>query len=96
MSGSADVVALPRPGTVILDARGGPRALRASWHAEQGLVVLSLWRYDRCVGTFRVAAADVPVLVDTLVRGLADAAGTGSVGPGAGAEPGPAGERPAS
>ena len=35
---------LPRTGEIYLDARSDRRALRASWHHESGLVVLSLWR----------------------------------------------------
>lgn len=30
----------------------GRRGMRASWHADRGLVVLSLWQEDLCVGTF--------------------------------------------
>ncbi|RJK94816.1 hypothetical protein [Vallicoccus soli] len=61
----------PRRGTVLLDQRGGDRALRVSWHDEDDLVVLSVWRGERCTATFRLAAADVPALVDALVAGLA-------------------------
>jgi hypothetical protein len=42
-----------------------------SWHPEQGLVVLSIWRGDTCVATVQVDSAEVPHLVDVLVRGLA-------------------------
>ena len=42
------------------DERG--RSLRATWHPEAGLVVLSLWQTDRCVGTFRVSGADAAEL----------------------------------
>ena len=41
---------LPETGQIFLDARGGDRALRVSWHAEAGLVVLSLWRDNVCSG----------------------------------------------
>jgi hypothetical protein len=41
-----------------------------SWHARDGLVVLSLWDGPRCTGTVRVAASDVPVLVEALQAGL--------------------------
>jgi hypothetical protein len=43
------------------DARG--RSLKASWHPEAGLVVISLWESDRCIGTFRLPAADAPELM---------------------------------
>ena len=62
---------LPETGSIFLDARGGDRALRVSWHPEAGLVVLSLWRDNVCAGSFRLAAADVPELIDVLRTGLA-------------------------
>ena len=68
------VTALPARGEVFCDQRGTERALRVSWHSEVGLVVLSLWREDRCVGTFRLEAEEVPALVNALVTGLATAA----------------------
>ena len=68
------VTALPARGEVFCDQRGTERALRVSWHSEVGLVVLSLWREDRCVGTFRLEAEEVPALVNALVTGLAPAA----------------------
>ena len=64
------VLPIPRLGGVVRDARGGGRALRVSWHGEDGLVVLSLWDGPRCTGTVRVAAADVPALVEALQIGL--------------------------
>ncbi|MDQ1586181.1 MAG: hypothetical protein QOH80_1546 [Actinomycetota bacterium] len=68
------VVPLPAKSLVLADARGAGRAMRVSWHAEAGtagLVVLSLWQADHCVGTFRLVAADVPALVESLRVGLA-------------------------
>ena len=46
---------LPATGEIFLDARGGDRALRVSWHHESELVVLSLWRDNVCAGSFRLA-----------------------------------------
>lgn len=60
---------LPSTGSVFFDARGGGRALRVSIHptaATSGLVVLSLWRDNVCVGSFRLAADEV----DELIRSL--------------------------
>mgnify|MGYP006955219463 CR=1 FL=1 len=51
-------------------ARGGGRSLRVSWHQEAGLVVLSLWRDNACAGSFRLAAEEVPDLIDLLRSGL--------------------------
>ena len=48
---------------------------------RRGLVVLSLWREDRCVGTFRLEAEEVPALVNALVTGLAAAAADGQFRP---------------
>jgi len=62
---------LPPAGSAFLDARGGDRSLRVTWHPEDGLVVLSLWRDNVCAGSFRVATEDVPHLIETLVAGLA-------------------------
>lgn len=55
---------------MFLDARGGGRTMRVSWHDEAGVVVLSLWRSGVCTGTFRLPVDEVPELVDTLRRGL--------------------------
>ncbi|MGI8578789.1 MAG: hypothetical protein ACR2KG_12965 [Nocardioidaceae bacterium] len=63
-------------GEVFLDTRGDDRALRLRWHRDAGLVVLSLWRDGMCVGTFRLARADVDDFVDALVDGLRDEPGS--------------------
>jgi hypothetical protein len=69
-------IVLPTRREVFLDLRGEDRALRVSWHHEAGLVVLSLWRDNRCTGTFQLAAEDVPAFVDALVRGLGASRGS--------------------
>ena len=69
-----DPTVLPVRGEVVLDARGGARALRVSWHPEHGVVVLSIWRGTLCVGTVQVERGEVAHLVDVLVRGLAASA----------------------
>ena len=61
---------LPEKGSIFLDARGGGRAMRVSWHHESGLVVLSLWRDNVCAGSFRLAVDEVPDLIDLLRSGL--------------------------
>ena len=65
------VAALPVSGEILRDARGGDRWMRVTWHDEADLVVLSLWRGDACVATFRLAPDQVPYLVNDLVAGLA-------------------------
>ncbi|HEX5495146.1 MAG TPA: hypothetical protein VFX70_11290 [Mycobacteriales bacterium] len=49
--------------------------LRASWHPSEGMVVLSLWEWDHCRATFRLAPTDVPDLIALLAGGLPDHAG---------------------
>lgn len=61
---------LPESGSIFLDARGGDRALRVSWHQDAGLVVLSLWRDNLCAGSFRLAIDEVPELITMLRAGL--------------------------
>ncbi|MFN8195282.1 MAG: hypothetical protein U0R80_13480 [Nocardioidaceae bacterium] len=64
----------PRPlaptGSVFLDARGGDRALRATWHTAEGVVVLSFWRDNVCAGSFRLEADEVPGFIEMLRSGL--------------------------
>ena len=60
----------PTTGSIFLDARGGDRALRASWHEDAGVVVLSLWRDNVCAGSFRLAIDEVPDLIEMLRAGL--------------------------
>ncbi len=80
------VVPLPPRGEWLPDARDGDRALRVSWHAELGCVVLSTWRGDTCVGTVRLAPSEAARLVGVLAEGLAAAA----AGSGGTPLPGPA------
>ena len=68
-----EVRPIPMLGGVVGDVRGRGRALRVSWHREDGLVVLSLWDGTRCTGTVRVAAGDVPALIEALQIGLGPA-----------------------
>ncbi|GAB3197969.1 hypothetical protein GCM10027062_11060 [Nocardioides hungaricus] len=60
----------PQTGSIHLDARGGDRALRVTWHEDAGLVVLSLWRDNVCAGSFRLAVDEVPELIEVLRAGL--------------------------
>jgi len=85
---------IPRLGGVLRDARGRGRALRVSWHHEDDLVVLSLWDGPRCTGTARLAAADVPALVEALQMGLVPPAAAWATGPGLSAAPEPAATPP--
>ena len=50
---------------LFVDSRGS--ALRASWHQEHGMAVVSLWHGDECVGTVRLDTADSTRLAQFLV-----------------------------
>ncbi len=65
------VIALPKPGRWVWDARDRTRALRVSPHPERGLLNLSLWRDDVCVGTVKLRPDEVSGLVSALSDGLA-------------------------
>ncbi len=67
----ADVLPFPARGEMFVDARGGGRMLRATWHHEVGLLVLSLWQGDTCTATFRLHAADAPAFLAAIADGLA-------------------------
>jgi hypothetical protein len=66
---------LPAQGTVFFDPRDEGRFLRVSYHDDLGVFVLSLWRDDTCLGTFRLATEEAPRLIHAMVTAL--------VGPGA-------------
>lgn len=51
---------------LFVDERGA--ALRATWHPEAGVVVLSLWREGQCLGTFRLGTADAARLSTLLTH----------------------------
>jgi hypothetical protein len=77
------------PSAVFTDARGGGRALRATWHPEAHLLVLSIWRDDVCIASHRLSADDVPELAHLLTDTMAIAYADGPVSTPA-AEPAPA------
>jgi hypothetical protein len=70
MGGMAGATPLPRVGEVFFDDRGEDRVLRLSWHPDAEVMVLSVWNGGVCTGTFRLAARDVPVLMETLSQGV--------------------------
>lgn len=68
---------MPPQGQWYADARtggddGADRALRVTWHPEQGCVVLSTWREGRCTGSARLGPQEAAALVGQLADGLAD------------------------
>jgi hypothetical protein len=68
------VIALPTHGRWAWDARGDGRAVRVSTHAAVGLLNVSIWRDDVCVGTVRLAPEDAAKLISGLSEGLAELA----------------------
>ncbi len=74
MGPMASTSPLPAHGEVFLDAHREDRTLRLSWHQDAGVVVLSLWRVNVCVGSFRLPAEVVPGLIDALQSGTYGAA----------------------
>jgi hypothetical protein len=56
-------------GELFADHRGG--ALRVTWHAAPGVVVLSIWRVDRCVGTVRLDPEEATRLAAFLQEAVA-------------------------
>lgn len=68
----SNVVPLPVNATVLGDVRDTGRALRATWHLEDRVMVLSLWRDDTCVATARLSPEEAARLATTIVDGLAE------------------------
>jgi hypothetical protein len=66
----ADITTLPTAGTVFFDVRDEGRSLRLSWHRDSDTFVFSLWRGDRCSGSFQLAVADAPQLIHAMVSAL--------------------------
>ena len=57
---------------MFLDVRGPDRALRVTTHADEGVVVLSIWHGDRCSATFRLPVDDCARLIAVLASSLGD------------------------
>ena len=74
------VIALPTHGRWAWDARGDGRAARVSTHPALGLLNLSIWRDDVCVGTVRLAPEDAATLINGLSDGLAELAAASPAG----------------
>jgi hypothetical protein len=68
--GQMSVLPFPPRGRWAWDARGHERAVRVSAHAPEGLINLSMWRDEICVGTVRLRPDEVAALVEGLTEGL--------------------------
>jgi hypothetical protein len=56
----------------IEDARRNGTYLRATWHPERRIFVLSTWNGDVCTGAVRLPAAEAADLVGLVADGLAE------------------------
>lgn len=46
--------------------------MEVAWHAEAGIVVISLWQDQTCRSTFRLPVEDAPALIGVLSSALGD------------------------
>jgi hypothetical protein len=65
---SAPAASVPPRRLLLVDERGG---MRVSWHDEDDLIVLSLWRGETCIGTFRLPPEDARRLATFIEQHLA-------------------------
>jgi len=65
---------LPLPASIewFADPRTPVRRMKAAWHPEAGVVVLSLWAADQCTATFRLPIERGPDLMHLLVDAIAE------------------------
>ena len=67
LRGTIDSMGEAMPGRVeVEDGRG--TVLRASWHADEQTVVISLWRAGLCIGTYRATAQQAKTVGSFLAR----------------------------
>ena len=82
-TGASDRVDAPSvPGNVVAltgalravmpDARDGDRGVMATWHLDQGLLVLSMWRGDTCVASAQLHPSQAAELSQLISQGLGD------------------------
>ncbi|HVU74226.1 MAG TPA: hypothetical protein VHE83_14770 [Mycobacteriales bacterium] len=72
-----DVVALTGPRRAVLeDARDGDRAVMATWHLDEGYLVLSLWRGETCVASARLLPSQAAQLSQLISKGLGELVAT--------------------
>ena len=56
------------------DARDNGRRMEVSTHADEGIVIVSLWHGSICRATFRLPVEEAPGLIQTLADALGDVA----------------------
>jgi hypothetical protein len=47
--------------------------MEVTWHADEGMVILSLWQDRTCRSTFRLPIEDAPALIGALAAAIGDA-----------------------
>ncbi|MGH9211566.1 MAG: hypothetical protein ACRD2C_12915 [Acidimicrobiales bacterium] len=74
MPGTTASARMPRPRRRVLlkDARDNGHYLRATWHPERQMFVVSTWRDEVCTGAVRLPAHASGALAGLVVDGLAD------------------------
>jgi hypothetical protein len=70
---------IPNPGDVFTDVRDDDRTMRVSYHADVGMVVVSLWAGRLCRASFRLAADEANRLIGALSEAVARADADGPV-----------------
>jgi hypothetical protein len=65
------VPVVPVPGGLYEDVRHDGHALRVSYHAEQQLCVVSIWRGNQCAAAVRLDRAEIPDVIGGLLECLA-------------------------
>ena len=91
------VVPMPPHTRWVLDPRGGGRGVRISAHPESGVVVLSVWRADKCVATATLRpgeAADLAAAISASLAELVESAPSARPDPGPADRSGPAPDAP--
>ncbi len=51
--------------------------MEVSWHADEGIVIVSLWHGSICRATFRLPVDQAPAVVQTLTDASGDAVASG-------------------
>ena len=54
------------------DARDNGRRMEVTWHADEGLLVVSLWHGAFCRATFQLPVESAPQLIEMLSASLDD------------------------
>ena len=65
------VPVLPVTGGLYEDIRHDGHALRVSYHSDQQLCVVSIWRGDRCAAAVRLDRNEIPGVITGLLECLA-------------------------